>query len=746
MKKLSAIILLVFISLTSMGQMGNNVAVYDSLRNICDTIRNPYEQERVYAEMCNHASSTDFVFLYSMKLLNLSKKLDDKFYQGVANGLLAWVYQVQNNFDKSLEYGMQSIQCYKDCDSTHYLLMAYNTLGSIYSNMNNIGASLETFRLALKLAQESGDRDMERAASNYIGYVYVEMKLFRFAMDYLIDLKPDLATPNGFRLWVDSQLGLMEANLGLYNNGDGISRLDAAYKTTKILQEDTLKSLSPITYLNYTLLAPLVYIEKSRIRDRKKNLDSASEILRRGIVFASNHTIDIFEPQHKLLQCLILMEKRYYDLVPPFLNELDTTIKQHGKNQLLDIMYDYYKIRRDYPKILEVMEMKTKLFNNKYRMDFAMRSENSKAVDSYNDEMERIANHEAEEIRIAENTRKNYSYIKYICILGILFLLILGVYLVFNSRAARKTNLIMAAQNIKLKQTTDDLTNAQAEYQKQCDEILEQTQVLDDQKGYMKRMNRFLNNGLQSAMTMQRAVVPSAEAIGKIVGESFVFWRPLDSVSGDFYWSARRGARKFLIVADCTGHGVPGALLSILGTSILNSLLPQLYNLDAAQILELYKSKFKETICKNTNIDDGMDLALVVFERNNIIQYAGANRPLLIVRNGELIEYKPDRICIGNNFYKEHLTFTNHKIEVQPGDMLYAFSDGVTDQFGGISGKQKYSIKALKTLLCEIASLPVETQRQYIGTAIDEWRRHDLEGSKMYPQIDDELVVGVRVG
>ncbi|MCQ2250707.1 MAG: SpoIIE family protein phosphatase [Bacteroidales bacterium] len=746
MKKLSLIFLLFFISLESMGQMENNVAVYDSLRSICDTIKDPKHQEKVYYEMCMSASSADFVFLYAMKLLNLSRKTDDLYFQGVANSLIAWVYSAQNVMDKSVDYIMESIKCYQECDSTRQLIMAYNQLGSTYANMNNIDAALETFRLSLKLAKEAGHHDLERTASNCIGFVYVEMKLFRFAMDYLIDLKPDLSTSHGYDLWANSQIGLIQANLSLYQDGDGFPRLDAAYKIAKSLNEDSLRNINPITYLNYTLVAPQVYIERSRLKNQRINLDTAEQIMRRGIIYASSKSIDVFESQHKLIQCLIFMEKKYYDLLPPLIQELDTTLQKEGKSELLDIMYNYYKFKRDYPKILDVMELKSKIFNNKYRIDFAMRNENSVAVEGYREQMNIIAEHEMVQIRQQEYERRLFTYAKAIILVLLIFVIIVAVNFIINNRQMRKVNSIMMGHNLKLKETTDELTKAQAEYQNQCSEILEQTQVLNEQRVDLKMMNRYLNRGMESAKLMQRAVVPSPQSVENIVGESFVFWRPLDSVSGDFYWTAQRGRRRFLIVADCTGHGVPGALLSILGSSILNSLLPQIYNIDASQILELYKAKFKETICKNTSIDDGMDLALIVFEGGNRIQYAGANRPLMLVRNGELTEYKADRICIGNNFYKEHLRFTNYEITTEKGDMLYAFSDGLTDQFGGIEGRQKFSIRTMKKLLCEISHLPMESQKKQIGNAIDNWRKSNNPDGEMYPQIDDELVIGVRVG
>jgi len=746
MKRVFTIFLLFLISLRCVGQMENNVAVFDSLRNICDTIQDPRQQEKVYYQMCLAAPNADYVFLYSMKLLNLSRRLGDHYYQGVANSLICWVYSAQNNLGKALEYGMETIDNYKQCDSTRSLILAYNQLGSVYSNMNNIDASLETYRLALNLAHENGMYFLERQASMCIGYVYIDMRLYRFAMDYLIDPNPDTSSRQGYKLWVDSQLGLMEAHLALYNNGDGPQHLDAAYKITKSLNEDTLKNLDAITYLNYTLETPLVYIERSKLKNRKANLDTAEHILRRGEIFASQKSIDLFDSQHKLVQCYILMEKRYYDMIPPLISELDTTIGREGRNELLDVMYDYYKVKRDYVNVLKVLDMKSRLLYTKYNIDFAMKSENSTAVDKYNKEMQEIQDHEKQVIKTAENERKNWQHLKNILVVGIVFILILSLHFIFNSRTIRKTNLLLAAHNLKLNATTQELTDAQHEYQSQCTEILQQTKVFNEQKNELENINGDLHNSLDAAMLMQRAVVPSAQALRRIVGESFVFWRPLDMVSGDFYWTAQRGKRRFMIVADCTGHGVPGALLSILGSSILNSLLPQLYNLDAAQILELYKTRFKETICKNKNIDDGMDLALVVFEDNSRIQYAGANRPLIIIRRGELIEYKPDKICIGNNFYKEHLTFTNYEIQVEPNDVLYAFSDGITDQFGGMGGRQKFSIRALKSLLSDIYDQPMDAQCQYIGNAIDEWRKVGREDGEMYPQIDDELVVGIRIG
>ena len=215
-------------------------------------------------------------------------------------------------------------------------------------------------------------------------------------------------------------------------------------------------------------------------------------------------------------------------------------------------------------------------------------------------------------------------------------------------------------------------------------------------------------------------------------------------MSGDFYWVTEADGLKFVAVADCTGHGIPGASLSMLGISFLNSIVARidLHHVNAAELLTKLRDRIVESLTRGTvnneDIHDGMDIAVCIFDtKNSKLSYAGAYRPLWIVNNGQLTEYKPDKIPIAVD-KDRNSDFTNNEIHLQQGDRVYMFSDGITDQFGEReNGKlSKFKLKRLRELLCNIYDLAPEQQMRKIETTIDQWRG-DSE------QTDDITVIGV---
>jgi serine phosphatase RsbU (regulator of sigma subunit) len=219
-----------------------------------------------------------------------------------------------------------------------------------------------------------------------------------------------------------------------------------------------------------------------------------------------------------------------------------------------------------------------------------------------------------------------------------------------------------------------------------------------------------------------------------------VLFLPKDIVSGDFYWYHRIGNKYFLAAVDCTGHGVPGAFMSIIGNYLLNSIVIHNQIFDPAEILKQLNRKIKISLKSDnrTQTSDGMDIALVVIDKNEkTLEFASALRPMYLFSNENFTEVKGDKTPITSSISGTSLTsFTNQKFDFNEGDLFYIFSDGIIDQFGGDSGK-KYLTKRFKQLLFEISPLPMKEQKEIIKRAFDEWRGN-------YEQVDDILVMGVR--
>lgn len=279
----------------------------------------------------------------------------------------------------------------------------------------------------------------------------------------------------------------------------------------------------------------------------------------------------------------------------------------------------------------------------------------------------------------------------------------------------------------KVRERTAEVVRQKEEIEKQSEQIAELYEQVKDSILYAKRI--------------QEAILPSREEINSSLQEAMVLFRPKDIVSGDFYWYSEKSDKIIIAAADCTGHGVPGALMSMIGSSLLNEIVNEKGITKPNEILYALKHGVVKALNKHPSADqtkDGMDMGLCTIpKKGNKIEFAGANNPLWLVRDGEIIDFKADRQPIGIYGDNMEVPYTNHTVEVQDGDTVYMFSDGYADQFGGPSGK-KFKYSQFKKLLVQINKEGMETQREILNTRIEEWMGDQEE------QIDDILVVGIR--
>jgi serine phosphatase RsbU (regulator of sigma subunit) len=314
--------------------------------------------------------------------------------------------------------------------------------------------------------------------------------------------------------------------------------------------------------------------------------------------------------------------------------------------------------------------------------------------------------------------RSVVAYISYVILAVILFWLFARLY---SYRLKR--------ENIRLEGIVTERT---AEVVRQKDEIVSKNIVLEYQK-------KEIEDSIRYAKRIQSAVIPSEKVCREILPESFVVFKPLNIVSGDFYWISRVGNKTIFTAADCTGHGVPGAFMSMLGVAFLNEIVNKDNITSPEKILNHLRDKVIQALQQqgiSGEARDGMDIALVTIDsQENKIEFAGAYNPLVMIRNGEIIETCGDKMPIG--IYVNMHPFSKHVISIEKGDVFYMFSDGYEDQFGGPEGK-KFKSKKLKQLLLEIHKYPVEMQKEILEKTFEEWKG-DL------PQVDDVVLIGLSV-
>lgn len=264
--------------------------------------------------------------------------------------------------------------------------------------------------------------------------------------------------------------------------------------------------------------------------------------------------------------------------------------------------------------------------------------------------------------------------------------------------------------------------------------------IITEQKKLVEDKNKDITDSINYAKKIQEALLPPKELKYELFPNAFILFQPRDIVSGDFYWFAAKNGKRIITAVDCTGHGVPGAFMSMIGNTFLNEIIMEKGITEPASIL----SELRHMVIKSLKQDginaeskDGMDMALIAIDdKHDTLEFAGANNPLWIVRNGQCMEYTADKRPIGF-FRGKGLPFTNHKIQLQKGDSVYLFTDGYADQFGGPKGK-KFKYKQFQEILISIQNEPMLKQEEILYKRFYDWKG-TLE------QVDDVLVIGVKI-
>ncbi len=270
--------------------------------------------------------------------------------------------------------------------------------------------------------------------------------------------------------------------------------------------------------------------------------------------------------------------------------------------------------------------------------------------------------------------------------------------------------------------------------------VKERTIEIEKQRDQIALQKQEITDSIEYAEKIQSAALPKVDFIDQFLSEYFILFKPRNIVSGDFYWINSIDNKLIVVAADCTGHGVPGAFMSMLGISILNEIASQKKLAGAGKILDTLRDHLTKTLWqtgKEEDAKDGMDMALCIIDPDNsVIQFAGAYNPLVLIRDQETIVYKGDKMPVGTHF-GEMPPFSTIAVEFRKGDCIYMFSDGYADQFGGPEGKKFKSLN-FRELLFEISPLSMDEQKVRLNETIENWKG-------INEQVDDILVIGIRL-
>ncbi len=744
----------------------SNTDDYKSTDSLVAGIANVDGLERLslYDAIARNHTNSDSVLKYATLEFELAQKLSQPAERAAAFRYIGIAYSYKWNIDKAYENMAQALEMYSSLGDTLSEAQCCDWLGRLLwmrgANANAVGF----LNRGLELYKQLGREDLTAGIYRLMGLQCLDYKIYDRAYEYF-----------GQALSIDKRIGsLAGESEDRYCLGQGqiYQCVDEAGSLNQLLRakDDILAAYQNVGKVGlhmqisiYKAMADIC-LEQAKI-DRPNHailLDSCLFFINQGEKFIAQSGATGYSMLFELMRARYLLERGDFKSSMPILRRLEKS-DEEGKLislsgvELYTAFAEYYGRTGNYEKTSIYARKVGDIARRKNNDGYLVNSTQTKIQTEFDEEMrQRDMSERERELNYKARSRQFIAIIVIsIVIIALLSLLVIVIYL--NSVRRRRNNALLNEQNRKLEQQQSEilaqnklLNQKNEEIQSQRDEIEGQRNYLSNQNRLIINSNRQLTDSLLYAKKIQDAAVPSQDMMNGFFGDCLVFWRPLNIVSGDFYWAVQVGNYKFLAVADCTGHGVPGAFMSMLGITLLNDIVmhENVAKLTAARVLDQLRAKLKEALRQTGRpgeAADGIDLAFCIFNAKSMqMQYAGAFRPLIIIRNGEIVEYKADKMPCGV-YINESPHFTNNIVDLQSGDVLYMYSDGIADQFSGGPELRKFTIRRMKEMLVEVHQKPFEQQKLLITKTIDDWRKPLSKTGKQSAQVDDILLIGLRI-
>jgi serine phosphatase RsbU (regulator of sigma subunit) len=711
-------------------------------------------------EKLQRTTDPDLLLKYANEELSAAQQRGDKASEAEAHYFKAVALSNMYDYENANHGFKKAIELCDTVKGKRRLGDYYNDYANNLTRVNDYNLASEFYNKALHVFFELNDTLKITDVYRNMGRQCVSFHLYETAGSYYsYAFKLDSAAQNRYALALDFfQTGKSDYNQ--YLDLDSVDLLLSGLQkinTAKLiaLQEDSTKrclaDCAEQLMLMHTSLAA-----SSQGSQRQKFLDTAKFYYAEAENYSKESGVHETMPMLEICNANIKNIEGNPKEAREKLAELEKRFDQDPikynryRAYLYRTMIWVLKSTGNYKEAVEYSEKFKDVEEATYNREFAVKSTKASAEAEYGELIRQREEAEKEQKVLQEAATKRQRMITCFFIVCIVLAGLLAFIIWKGLHKKRKNNELLAKQKAEISQKNNELKLQNQKIMSQRDEIMAQRDEIETQRSQLSEANARITASIRYAQRIQTAAVPSEEMMNKIFGECMIFWRPLNIVSGDFYWATQTGEYKLVTAADCTGHGVPGAFMSMLGVSTLNDIAAQKNieseSITAAGILNELRDKIIAALRQSgpqRETQDGMDMALCIINREkNELQYAGANRPLWFIRNGELTEYKADRMPVGYHIRKTGL-FTNHIIKIESGDTVYMSSDGLSDQFGGENGISKFGTKQLKELLVKISTLPFNAQKEVIEQAIDGWRAaQDFQNPA--PQLDDQILLGLR--
>ena len=649
-------------------------------------------------------------FSYADSSLLLAEKIEYDFGIRKAIHLKGLINKFQSKYEEAIKLYEVALGLNIKADDTLEIAGVYNNMGISYVRLGTYDKAQTNFFLALEYADKANDQLMAAKIYNSIGNNYKKQINFEKALEYHkkslkikrdLEKRKDMASSYAnianvykklkeFELagfYLDSALviqreennlvgisNILYSKANMYGEmGDSQKALTHLLEVLELDKKINRPNKSASSYINIAICYHELDQYAKAIHYNKLALDIAKEIKSKDLMKYSYAGLrKAYEKQGQFEKALEA-HKNYSSMKDSMLNE--TTM-----NNINGLEAKYNSL---------VSEKEIAVLNEQALKDSLNVTVANNAIDNLELEAER------------SSIIQSLYAILFICII------IVSVFVFRGYRNKIKANKVIEAQKKRV----------------------------EHQKITLEIKNKEITDSINYAKRIQSAILPSEKVIKEYLNKSFILFKPKDIVAGDFYWMENKDNNIIFAAADCTGHGVPGAMVSVICNNSLNRAVREYNLIDPGKILDKTRELILQEFEKSEDeVKDGMDIALCSL-KGNTLKYAGALNPLWIVRNGAVIETKPDKQPIGK--FDRPSPFTTHTFDLQKDDTIYIFSDGYVDQFGGDKGK-KLKSRAFKDLLIGFQNQSMEEQKKSIDIAFEKWRG-TLE------QIDDVCVIGVRI-
>ena len=695
----------------------------------------------LYADNLADIANYDLSLKYCDSALNISENENLFLLKSKTLNLYGIIFSDQGLYDKSIEFYNKSADIGILLNDKYLISKAYSNIGVSYYYKSEFQTAIDYYLKSLKILEELKDSSNIAIQMSNLGVFYQMQSLYDKALETLFR-SLDFIPKNSFKTRADAYNNIAVT----YSYTDNLDKALEYYNESKLLSEkvDDFRGIAT----SYNNMADMY--------KRMFQFDKAIEMSKKAIEVCEKNNIPTDNSYYYRTLAVALFENKDFNEATKYLEKSIQMCDEQGNKKLLVdnyyLMADIFRMNKNFEKATEYMFLFKDLNDSVQQQTYSENIAEMETKYQTEKKQQEIEILNKDNLIQAERINKQraliFTFIGVFIIILVFSIIILRLY-----RQKRKAN-------IELKLKNAQITSQKEEIEAQRDEIEQQRDYVTSQRDTIALQKQELTDSIKYAKRIQEALLPQDELFELLLKEYFILFKPRNIVSGDFFWIKEYNEKAIVTVADCTGHGVPGAFMSMLGIAFLNEIINIHSKVSSGEVLDLLRSNIILSLHqsgKEGDSQDGMDISMCVIDKaNKTVQFSGANNPLWIVKNNTIAESESNQNELSNfDFQLEELKGDKQPIAIYPEMKkfntvefsyegvvsIYMFSDGFADQFGGPKGK-KFMYKQFKELIVNNSSRSMSEQKTILESKIESWMS---DNGINYEQTDDITVLGIKL-